>query len=99
MEINRNELIAVGTTSVRASETKEVSKRTSITITNSSTGTEIITISIDNTAVSLAGRTLYPGGAWNSSRGDTFYPTQKQINVICDQATGQISLAETYGGN
>jgi len=97
MEINRNELISIGTSSVRVSETKDVSKRTSITITNSSTGTEIITISIDKEATSLAGRTLYPGGAWNASRGDRFFPTQKQINVICDQASGQISLAETYG--
>jgi hypothetical protein len=95
--MNRNELISVGTSSLRVSEAKVANKRTTLTIVNSSTGTERITISIDSEAVDLKGRVLYPGGVWDISRGDTFFPTQKQINVISDQATAQISLAETYG--
>lgn len=97
MEKNRNELIPIGTSSTKVSESKEVDKRTSLTIINSSTGTERITISVDKEAVDLNGRVIYPGGQWQISTDSLRYPTQRAVFCVCDQASGQISFSETYG--
>ena len=96
VEYNRNTKITVGTTSVVASTSKEGLNaiRTGIILTNTSTGAQTITVSIDSPAVSGEGIVLYPGGTWLDSKDGGGLPTQRSVNVISDLAGAVLSIQE-----
>jgi len=100
-EINRNQLLAVGTTSVVASEEKQNlnSKRSCIIITNTSTNGQVITVSVDSEAVANQGVVLSVGGVWSDTKESEYYPTQKLISAIASAAGGQISIQERLGSD
>ena len=99
MEINRNEQLTIGTTASVVSVEKNNAnlRRNSIILINTSTGGQVITISIDAEAVANQGIVLNPGGNWSDSRGDTYYPTQALITAISDLADGKLSIQERTG--
>lgn len=95
-EYNRNEKQTIGTTSAVVSIEKEnlTSERRSITIINTSTGGQEITLSIDEPAVSNEGIVLSVGGVWTDNAEGGYLPTQKAIHAISSLAGGQISIQE-----
>lgn len=91
-----NKTVAVGTTSVVISPTIQApSFRKLITITNTSTAGQIITVSF-GTAVAVAGEgiVIYPTGSWYESMDSQFKPSQEQINVIASAITGSVGVHE-----
>jgi len=99
MELNRNELISVGTAAIVVSDERNNMNqpRVSITIVNTSTAGQVITLAVDNEAKTGKGIQLAVGGSFTDSRDSLYYPTQKYITAISDAANGQISLQERIG--
>ena len=99
IEFNRNEKITVGTAAIVISDEKQNSQftRNSIIIINTSTGGQVITLSIDNEAVSGQGIQLTAGGVWQDSKDSGYLPTQRQITAISTLAGGTIALQERTG--
>lgn len=99
IEFNRNEQITIGTSTVIVSDEKQNSQftRNSIIIINTSTGGQVITLSIDNEAVAGRGIQLGVGGSWQDSKDSGYLPTQRQVSAISSLAGGTISLQERTG--
>jgi hypothetical protein len=94
-ELNRNESLTVGTSAVVVSKSKtNKTKRKSIILINSSSGSQVITIAIDKIAADKEGIPLYPGGSWQDSEDKGYIPTQKQITAISNIAGGVLSIQE-----
>ena len=94
-EVNRNTKQSIGTTAeVVSLQQEEPNERVVIFITNTSTGGEIINISIDEEAKAGEGIQLQAGGYYQESKETGFKPTQRQISAICDGAGGEISIHE-----
>ena len=99
IEFHRNESQTIGVTASVVSVEKDNSnfKRQSITIINTSTGGQKITIAIGQTAVSGQGLQLGAGGSWNDSQDSGYKPTQREITAISDIAGGTIAIQERTG--
>ena len=91
-----NKTVAVGTTSVVISPTIQApSVRKLITITNTSTAAQLITISFGTTvAAPGAGIVIYPAGSWSESLDSKFTPSQEQITVIASAINGAVGVHE-----
>lgn len=92
----RNELIAIGTSSLVVGANFESLnlKRKNIIITNTSTGGEVITISVGQEAVANQGIVLYAGGSWDANVQGVFLPPQVRISAISSAIGGQLSVYE-----
>jgi hypothetical protein len=98
MSKERNESLTVGTTAVVVSKDKENSLlRENITIINTSTGGQIITLSLDKDAVAGEGIPLSPGGTFSDSLSANYKPSQKMISAISSASGGTISIQERLG--
>lgn len=90
----RNSSIDVGTDLVEVSRAVPVGKRIEIILTNVSTGTQKITLSIGGHAASNAGIVLSPGGSWFASEQAGYRVTQEQITAISSAASGILAVFE-----
>jgi len=93
---NRNESVAIDTTSVQIAPLVKDLERIIITIKNTSAAGQKITIAIGLgvTAVSGAGLVLNPNESWSESIDSTFSPSYEPYNVISDIAGGTIAIYE-----
>lgn len=91
--LTRQELVSVGTASVRAAD--NVPRRV-LFIRNSSTGAQIITISLSGAgpAVANVGIPLSPGDSFVDSDTEGYQCYQGVVNAISSIAGGQISVYE-----
>lgn len=95
MEDQRNASVSVGTAStLLAEEQYGQQRRTLISITNTSTAGQIITLSFDKEAVAGQGIPIYPSGAWSEAEDAVFKPCQKRIFAISDAANGTVAIQE-----
>lgn len=74
-------------------------KRKAFVITNTSTGGQIISLSIGQNAVANTGIILYPGGTWAEARDPAFEPTNRNISAISSAASGAVSVLERIDPN
>jgi hypothetical protein len=95
-EINRNASVTVGTDAVIISESVNFpyEERKVLTIINSSTGGQIITVSIGDMSTANSGIPLSPGGYYQESHDAGFTPTQAHISAISSAAGGTLSIQE-----
>ena len=89
----RDDLVAVGTSSVELSPETNT-QRNVIVITNTSTGGQLITLAFAKEAVSGKGIVLFPTGAWAESIDSAFRPSNARITAIASGAGGQITIHE-----
>jgi len=91
---NRNESVAIGTTSVLISPLQAEDTTEIIAIKNTSTAGQKITltIGIGTTAVSGAGIVLNPSETYVESTESTFFATYEPISAISDAAGGTIAF-------
>lgn len=93
----RNEILAVGVTSVKVSVAPIGKKRKSIVITNTSAGAHIITIALgDLSAVANAGIPLQVNERMVDVTSEGYECYQGPIQAISDLAAGQISILERF---
>lgn len=92
----RNELVAVGTSTVLVAPNRSTQnqKRTSIIITNTSTALQVITLAIDDEAKALAGIVLNAGGSWEQTSNGGYLPPQLKITAVSSAVNGQLSIYE-----
>jgi hypothetical protein len=91
----RNSSVVIGTTSTLIREAlygKVKSK--ALTVVNTSTAGQIITISVADEAVAGIGIVLYPTGAWSETLDPAFSPTNERIYAVSSAALGNISVHE-----
>lgn len=95
-EFNNNSKATIGTTASVASIEKDNNniKRSSIIITNTSTGGQTISLGIDEEAVAGEGIVLGVGSVWADTRDGLYFPTQKYISAISSAAGGTIAIQE-----
>lgn len=85
----------IDTTNVCVSRLMSVkSKRVLFVLQNVSTGTQKISISFGQDAVSGQGLVLSPGGIYQESRSEGFEPTNDDIYAVGDAAGGVLSVVE-----
>jgi len=93
-----NKSVSVGTSPVLVAQEVLLGQRKSITIINTSTGTQKISLAIDAGTGSGSASVLSPGGSFNDSQDGSFYfPLNSQITAISDGAGGSISVLERIG--
>ena len=90
----RNGSQTIGTTSLIVVPTLLKGQRTALTIINTSTGGQVITLAWGGPALALQGIVLYPGGSWSESREATFTPSIEQVWAISSAITGTIAIHE-----
>jgi len=95
MDRIRNASIAVGTTGVLVAPQLYEGQRTSLVLTNTSTGGQIITIQTGEQAQTAgAGIILYPGGSWSESIDSSFIPSNLEFWAIASAADGILAIQE-----
>lgn len=87
----RNDLIAVGTSSIQLSPARV---RNEIVLTNTSTTGQTLTISFGTQATANVGVVLKPFSVYFASNTSGFNVYQGDIYVVSDGAAGQISVFE-----
>ena len=93
-EIIRNKSVSVGTTSVLLAPTLDIGQRDVLCVTNTSTGGQIVTISVGAPAVSGSGIVLYPGGSWSESVDSAFIPANLDFWVVASGASASVAIHE-----
>lgn len=94
-EINRNVSLTVGTSLVNVTEeVGQNQERKVLTLMNTSTSGQKITINIGDQAVSGTGIQLSVGGYYHESKDAGFTPTQTFVTAIADAASGTLSVQE-----
>jgi len=88
--------ITVGTSLTELSSQKDgiVQKRVVITITNSSTGGQILRVATGIDAATGIGRILYPGGSMNDSSESGYQASQLRITAVSSAAGGVATVSE-----
>jgi len=96
MDFNRNANITVGTDSLTVSDevNKNVQERVEISIQNTSTGGQNISLSVGDEAVAGSGKVMSPGGFWDRIKDATLNVTQDRLCVISSAAGGTIAIQE-----
>lgn len=96
MEINRNGSQTIGTDAAVVSKKQGENNtiRSNISIINTSTGGQVISISIGAEAVAGSGIPLSPGGVYQDNRDGNYLPTQEVITAISNLAGGTIAIQE-----
>lgn len=93
-ELIRNSSITIGTTQVQIAPELVEGERTALTIVNTSTGGQTISISWGEQAVSGVGIVLYPAGSWAESIDGTFIPSNRTISAVSSAAGGTLAIQE-----
>lgn len=93
-QIVRNESVTVGTSSVSISSQVAVGQRYAISITNVSTGGQVITLSWQTPAQVNQGVVLTPNGNWSESVDSAFIPLNTEIFAIASAAGAQVAIQE-----
>lgn len=95
MKINSsNKKATISTTSMAISEQKVNQPRVRLTIVNTSTASEVVSIAIDDEAVLYAGYTLYAGGNVNLEAVNGIPLNQGRVTAIASAGTATISIYE-----
>lgn len=93
-ERTRNVKVTLPTTSTKIAEAC-FQERTQISIINTSTGGETVSIGIGEEAVANAGIVIYAGGSYSESKGDKSDKiTQDVITALGSAATATIAIVE-----
>lgn len=92
-ELARNTSVSVGTASVVLSD-ECFQQRSALIISNTSTGGQIIYISVGQDAVVGNGVFIAPGGVYQDTRDGSYFPTNLQINGISNLAGGTVAIQE-----
>lgn len=95
-ELNRNVSVAVGTDNVELSGEKNtlVTYRKFISIVNTSTAGQIISISVADEGANSAGIPLSVGGLYLESEDAGFKPTNRRICAVSSAAAGSVAISE-----
>lgn len=95
-ESNRNASVLVDTTPVVVAEglAPPDNFRRVITIINTSTGGQVITIQIGDEAVAGSGIVLNAGGYYNESQDAGFTPSNARFTAVSDLAGGLLAVQE-----
>ena len=94
-ENNRNVSITVDTTNTVLSEARNTyTKRKFFSITNTSTGGQVINITFTDEAGAGLGIQLSPGGYYSESASEGFNPTNSRICGISSIAGGTVAISE-----
>jgi hypothetical protein len=94
VQIIRNEQVTVGTTSTSVSAAPTAGQRYALSIVNTSTGGQTITLSWQTQAQANAGVVLYPAGTHSESVDSAFIPLNTEIFAISSAAGGSLSIHE-----
>ena len=92
-----NKTQTIGTSSALVSEEKRnpYSERMRLILTNTSTGAQNITVSVDAEAVAGAGIMLYPGGSISWEKQTSLIPLQQlRVNAISSAVGGTLAVYE-----
>ena len=84
----------IGTTSTMVAVQQEPTARKALSIINTSTGGQIISLAWGKAAAAGTGIVLYAGGSWCESEDSSFNPSNMEIWAISSAATGTISIHE-----
>ena len=91
----RNAVISVGTTPVEVTPTLIQGQRTAITLVNTSTGGQTISIQMgEQGSITGAGIILYPAGSWSESLDSAFIPTGLAIWAVASAAGGVLAIQD-----
>lgn len=92
----RNEAVSVGTTAFQLAPLVKEGEREIISIKNTSTGGQKVTIAqgIGQTAVSGSGIVLNAGESWVESIESTFAPSNEPYSIVADAANATIAFFE-----
>lgn len=95
-ENHRNASVSVGTTSTVVAEERNplVNYRKFISVINTSTGGQVISISWTDEAGAGQGIQLSPGGFYTESQDAGFTVTNSRISAISSAASGTVAVAE-----
>lgn len=91
---SRQANVVVGTTSTQVAFEVPEGKRRLLSITNISTGGQIVYLSWGDTAVAGYGVVLYPAGSWTESADSAYIPDNAAIFAIADAAAAQVAIRE-----
>jgi len=84
----------IGTSSVNISRLQPIAKRVLFSLTNISTGGQVITINFGQDAVAGQGIVLSAGGFYIESADAGFSPTNEDIYAISSLAGGLLAIQE-----
>ena len=96
MELNINDQKTINTTAsvVSIEKSNNNGERSSIILTNTSTGGETITVAIGAEAVANKGIVLGVGSVWADTRDGGYIPTQSEITAIASGIGALLSVQE-----
>ena len=93
--------ITVGTTPIRVAEELEPSQRKFIAIVNTSTGGQIINVSLQNEASTTVGVPLGTNGnivdSASGDEPDAYFPSEFQYTAVSSAVGGQLTIIERIG--
>lgn len=93
-----NKTVSIGTTPIQVAGDVEPGQRKFISIINTSTGAQKISLSIGADAIAGQGIVLSPGGSYSdSSDGVSYFPLEYAHNLVADLAGGSVSVIERIG--
>ena len=92
-----NKTVSIGVTAVVVSNQLLPKQRKEIILTNTSTGTEVISLAFGQDAVNGEGIVLYPGGSYASSKDGDFYPSELHVSAVSDTASSSLAISERIG--
>lgn len=90
----RNATQTIGTTAAIILPTLQKGQRTALTIINTSTAGQVISLSWGPEAIAGSGIVLYPGGSWSESRDSVFVPNNEMVWGIASAAAATIAVHE-----
>ena len=91
---SNNGSVSVGTSLVLISESKTVSQRVRLILTNTSTGGQTISLAMDGQAVAGAGLVLSPGGSMGWEVQSNIPVPQGRVTAIGSGAGGTLAIYE-----
>ena len=95
MQINSSDRSAtIGTDTVVISEVKQTAERVNITLVNTSTGGQVITVSTSGDAVAGAGLVIYAGGSIERQKTSNLPIIQSRITAIASAVGGTLAVHE-----
>jgi hypothetical protein len=93
-EAIRNDTLTIDTTAVVVSEEKINSERTFISVINTSSGGQAVSVSFDAEAANGHGFVLYPGGSCHDNTQQGSKASQRVVTAISDLAGATIAIHE-----
>lgn len=90
----RNTSVSVGTTQTSVALQLKDKQRQLITFVNTSTGGQVITLSLGEQATAGAGIILYPAGSWSESIDSAFIPASNQWYAVSSAANATLAIQE-----